>query len=31
MTSLANTILSYEDLVRENLKVKNPAMLKQEY
>ena len=28
MTSLANTILSYEDLVRENLKVKNPALLK---
>ena len=28
MTSLNNTILDYEELVRENLKVKNPALLK---
>ena len=28
MKSLNNTILDYEELVRENLKVKNPALLK---
>ena len=28
MTSLSNTMLEYEELVRENLKVKNPALLK---